>query len=203
MALYQTYSHSGAEYFSDFKKARDFLDKIYNDDFRRISLIKLEEKTGSFTEEEDYVDLHEREGRRVLRELTREELRKLPSKLYIFFTENSNGEYEYTAYINEESALKNATNYYDNWKCLFESVGPLKETYALYVMFDVIVKDLPWDKSFKGTMDVLYEQEELSGSISMIIIDKPEEKTPMEYVTFQSEERLRKVYELARLYIDL
>nr|QBK92795.1 MAG: hypothetical protein LCPAC401_04330 [Pithovirus LCPAC401] len=203
MALYQTYSHSGAEYFSDFKKARNFLDKIYNDDFRRISLMKLEEKTSSFTEEEDYVDLHEREGKRVLRELTKEELGKLPSKLYIFYSENSDGEYEHTAYIDEESALKNSTDYYDNWKCLFESVGPLKETYSLYAMFNVIVEDLPWDKSFKGTMDVLYEQEELSGSIYTVTIDKPGERTGIEYVSLQSEERLRKVYEMARLYIDL
>ncbi len=201
MALYQTYSHSGAEYFSDFKKARDFLDKIYDDDFRRISLMKLKEKTGNFTEEEDYVDLHEREGRRVLRRLTREELRILPNKLYIFFTENSNGEYEHTAYVDEESLLKNATNYYDNWKCLFESIGPLKETYSLYAMFDVVVEDLLM--SFKGAMDALYERVELCRNIYTVIIDKPEESTFMEYISLQPEGRLHKVYDMARLYIDL
>ncbi len=201
MALYQTYSHSGTEYFSDFKEARDFLDKDKGD-FRRISLVKLEEKTNSFYEE-DYVDLHEREGRRVLRKLTKEEIRGLPSKLYIFYSENSDGEYEHTAYINEESLLKNATNYYDDWNCLFESVGSMKEIYALYAMFDVVVEDLLSDESFNGAMDALYEQVELSRSIYTVTIDKPEEQTSIEYISVQSEEKLRKVYEMARLYIDL
>ena len=201
MAVYQTYSHSGADYFSDFKEAKKYLDG-QSDDFQRISLMKLDEKTGAFDEEEDYVDLHEGETR-ALRKLTRKELRELPDKLFTYFNENTDGEYTTTAYIDEESLMKNTLNYPDDWGRLFEKIGTLKKTYAFYMMFSFVVQDSLSEDSFKGAMDALYEAEELAQAITEVTVGNPEKRTEIDYVSSQSEETLHKIYKLAKLFVSL
>ena len=149
MAFYQVYdnvyNNSMMGLTTNFERAKEFLKRVRQgeDNSGGIYLLKLNEETGEFREE-DFVKSKD-VNRRSLRRITQGEIRRqLSAKLFVL---NADGGYEidHRIFISETSLLENLGFYCEQYGKLFNSFGSYKDNFAAYVLFDNIIKE-SWNK---------------------------------------------------------
>nr|QBK93893.1 MAG: hypothetical protein LCPAC406_02070 [Pithovirus LCPAC406] len=139
MAVYQVYNNFVMGLTTNFELAREFLRQVSQDKGASdgIYLLKLDEKTGEF-KEEDFVkseDIIEH----PLRKLTKEE-RKLPEEL---FNLNVNREYEIEkrVFLTERNLLENLGFYHEKYGEMLSSFGSYMNDFVVYVLFNEVIED--------------------------------------------------------------
>nr|QBK92842.1 MAG: hypothetical protein LCPAC401_04800 [Pithovirus LCPAC401] len=192
---------------TNFNKAKKFLEQVkYGEDNPGgIFLLKLDEETGEFREE-DFVE-SKNINQCSLREITQEEIkRELPEKLFVL---NANGGYEieHRIFISEESLLENLGFYHEQYGRLFSSFGSYINNFAAYVLFNNVIEG-SWCKP-----NISFEEaiEDVKLIDDFIIEIKLEEITDLDgmksigeiYIPRIKRKNLRKAFDLAKQFIKI
>nr|QBK92497.1 MAG: hypothetical protein LCPAC401_01350 [Pithovirus LCPAC401] len=131
MAIYQVYDydcdyegHFG--YFTKFSIARKVFDKFYSrHDSDGISLLKLDEKSGEFKEEDRWW-----KEDRYLREITKNELKRLPEEIFLY----QGREWPSAlVFIDEESMLRHLVELGKDENRL-NHIKPTRENFAIHIL---------------------------------------------------------------------
>ena len=217
MAVYEILTPETVGYFTDFEKAREVLRSKPKSDLRKfqeISLLKIDEETGEFYNNDNANRVNIYESDRCLRELTSKEKDRL-SELYVnchsYVFDLHNCTY-YSIFINELSYLKDsylddvsAIHEHEDCECLFKHIGhlgPFEENYALYMIFDYVIQ-------FEGWVDFEFTLESIKSNFSkhthakVKLNELVEHMDIMNHISIHTEKKLRLAFDMAKIHVEL
>ncbi len=186
MAVYQIYDYEGRAgyftHFSDAKKEYDRLISKYGN--HGIGLLKLDEKSGEFKDEDWWGG---EESKTSLRRITRKEIKRLPDEIFLF----QGCEWDsILAFIDEESMLKYLAKHYGGDLIHIE---PTRENFAIYTL-NYFRHSCTFDYAVESAIDL--EEGIAKTKINTVTM---EWKSPGEiYVPLMNREKLREEFEKIR-----
>ena len=220
MAVYQAVSVSHVGYFAEFKNAENFIRKksLFNGE-DNIYLLMFINETRQFIEDSkvdmtDYFmyeecDPHsdwipEKTPDQPLRDLTEEELNDLPDRLYTVTISNHPVASKCSipsVYINEESLLKYYRSYYYSYSHLFDSFGPMRENYALYMLYGRSYNDVAFGSNFKDVLQTLKMYQERY-KIGEVEVNNPEYSRITDYISLTTKDKLHTAFQMLKEYVE-
>nr|QBK92798.1 MAG: hypothetical protein LCPAC401_04360 [Pithovirus LCPAC401] len=198
MAVYQVFNYDFVGLTTDFKQAEDFLEQVEGEDGNSmgIYLMKINEETGKFVED-DFA----RKGE-SLRNITKEEVRRLPEKLYIL---NMDGEeeIEHIMYVAEQSLLEDLRYYHEHNGELFGIFGDYCDNFAAYILYEYVT-DGPVGATFDEAVNYVVDNGDYIGTAKVGELTSLDMKNMGdEYLPRIDKKNLRKTYELAQAYVRI